>query len=63
MLTAMCKARNAVFHPVPLQYCGDQGVMIAWQGFLEFKNGGKMVNKDIDVLQHERVDEIPVTWR
>ena len=63
MLDKMTKARNAVFKPVPLQYCGDQGVMIAWQGFLEHKHGGKMVNKDIDILPYERVDDIPVTWR
>lgn len=63
MLEVMCKARKATFHPVPLQYCGDQGVMIAWQGFLEFKHGGKMVNKEIDILPYERVDEIEVTWR
>jgi N6-L-threonylcarbamoyladenine synthase/protein kinase Bud32 len=59
----MCKDRNATFHPVPLAYCGDQGVMIAWQGFLEFKNGGKMVEDNIDILPYERVDEIEVTWR
>jgi len=59
----MTKARNATFKPVPLQYCGDQGVMIAWQGFLENKSGGKMVNKDIDIMPYERVDDIPVTWR
>ena len=66
MLDGMCKARKAVFKPVPLQYCGDQGAMIAWQGYLEFKNGGLMKAKlpaEIDVWQHERVDEIPVTWR
>ncbi|HSU73190.1 MAG TPA: KEOPS complex N(6)-L-threonylcarbamoyladenine synthase Kae1 [Candidatus Binatia bacterium] len=63
MLDTMCNARKATFHPIPLQYCGDQGVMIAWQGFLEFKNGGKMVNQNIDILPYERVDEIPVTWR
>ena len=63
MLKEMCEARNATFFPVPLQYSGDQGVMIAWQGFLEHTYGGKMNNKDIDVLQHERVDEIDVTWR
>jgi len=63
MLDTMCTARNATFHPVPLQYCGDQGVMIAWQGYLEFKHGGKMVNDSIDILPYERVDDIPVTWR
>lgn len=63
MLDRMCNARNARFHAVPLAYSGDQGVMIAWQGFLEHKHGGKMVDDNIDVLPYERVDEIPVTWR
>ena len=48
---------------LPLAYSGDQGVMIAWQGFLEHEFGGKMVNEDIDVLPYERVDEIEVKWR
>jgi glycoprotease/Kae1 family metallohydrolase len=62
MLDIMCKARGCTFHPVPLQYCGDQGVMIAWQGFLEHTHGGKM-QENHDSWQFERVDEIPVTWR
>ncbi len=59
MLDQMCKARKAKFHAVPLAYSGDQGVMIAWQGFLEFTHG----KISTGIFPHERVDEIEVTWR
>lgn len=58
MLDIMCKERNGKFVPVPLQYCGDQGVMIAWQGILQA--GDKITEIDIDPYQ--RVDEVIVTW-
>jgi glycoprotease/Kae1 family metallohydrolase len=61
MLDEMCKARKATFKAVPLAYSGDQGVMIAWQGWIEHDYGPS--NKTTDILPHERVDEINVTWR
>ncbi|MBW3019143.1 tRNA (adenosine(37)-N6)-threonylcarbamoyltransferase complex transferase subunit TsaD, partial [Candidatus Woesearchaeota archaeon] len=39
MLETMCKERNAKFCAVPLDLAGDQGAMIAWQGFLEYNAG------------------------
>jgi len=60
MLTIMCKERGAQFFPVPLEYCGDQGVMIAWQGILEYKAGRKIEKEDI--YPYERVDEVEVIW-
>jgi len=58
MFSIMCKERNDSFVPVPLQYCGDQGAMIAWQGILQA--GDKIDDHDIDPSR--RVDEIEVTW-
>jgi glycoprotease/Kae1 family metallohydrolase len=34
MLDLMCKARGAVFYNVPMKLAGDQGAMIAWEGYL-----------------------------
>jgi len=60
MLSIMCKERNASFFPVPLEYCGDQGVMIAWQGILEYKAGKRI--SEIEIYPYERVDEVEVMW-
>ncbi len=61
MLDIMCKERNAEFFAVPLQYSGDQGVMIAWQGVLQ-KNETVSPEK-ADIRPYERVDEVEVAWR
>jgi len=62
MLNAMCAARGATFYAVPLQYSGDQGVMIAWQGILQHKAGESRTPEQADIAQHERTDEVQVTW-
>jgi len=62
MLDVMCKARGASFHAVPLAYSGDQGVMIAWQGILQYKAGEKRTVEQADIAPYERTDEVPVTW-
>ena len=63
MLEIMCKERNAVFKAVPLEYAGDQGAMIAWQGILEFKAGKKDDPNNVDIKPYERTDEVKVIWR
>ncbi len=62
MLDAMCKARGATFFAVPLQYSGDQGVMIAWQGILQHKAGETRTPEQADIAPYERTDEVDVTW-
>ncbi|MEM3154281.1 MAG: KEOPS complex N(6)-L-threonylcarbamoyladenine synthase Kae1 [Candidatus Woesearchaeota archaeon] len=61
MLTIMCKERGATFHAVPLQYSGDQGVMIAWQGILQ--KDSTIDPDSANINPYERVDEVKVTWR
>lgn len=53
MLETMCKERGAVFYNVPMDLAGDQGVMIAWEGFLRREQYG-----DVDINSHWRVDEV-----
>ena len=62
MLGIMCKERGATFYPVPMQYCGDQGVMIAWQGILQFNAGDSDDPESVDILPYERTDEVKVIW-
>jgi len=63
MLDIMCKERGAKFYAVPLQYSGDQGVMIAWQGVLQFKAGEKLDIEKAEIRPYERTDEVEVFWR
>ncbi len=60
MLEKMCSARNVKFFAVPLEYSGDQGAMIAWQGILEEKNS--TTPEKADIAPQERTDEIEVNW-
>ena len=61
MLEIMCKERRATFYPVELEYCGDQGVMIAWQGILQYSEE-EVSLESIDINPYQRVDEVEVTW-
>ncbi len=61
MLNVMCKERGAKFYNVPLKYSGDQSVMIAWQGILEY-NSGKKDNLNIDIDDSQRTDQVEVIW-
>ncbi len=60
MIETMCKARDAKFYAAPLEYAGDQGAMIAWQGLLEFKARGP--GKEIDIKPRWRIDSIETFW-
>jgi N6-L-threonylcarbamoyladenine synthase len=53
MLEIMCEERGAKFYKVPMDLAGDQGAMIAWEGYLRRKEFG-----DIEVNPHWRTDEV-----
>ncbi len=53
MLDMMCKERGAKFYKVPMDLAGDQGAMIAWEGFLRKDSYG-----DMKVNPHWRADEV-----
>ncbi len=53
MLDTMCKERGATFYKVPMDLAGDQGAMIAWEGYLRKDTYG-----DEKVLPHWRTDEV-----
>ena len=59
MLNIMCRERNAKFYSVPLEYSGDHGAMIAYQGLLEYNNS-KKINTEIN--PYERIEEVEVSW-
>jgi glycoprotease/Kae1 family metallohydrolase len=53
MLEIMCKERGCKFYKVPMSLAGDQGAMIAWEGYLRRKESG-----DIEVNSQWRIDEV-----
>ncbi|MBI4158839.1 tRNA (adenosine(37)-N6)-threonylcarbamoyltransferase complex transferase subunit TsaD [Candidatus Woesearchaeota archaeon] len=61
MLKTMCKDRMVKFSVVPVEYSGDQGLMIAWQGILEYKRNKKYYNnldiKKVDINSNWRIDD------
>ena len=59
MLDAMCSQRGSKAYIVPLMYAGDQGAMIAYQGWLERKRE----QKEFDINPKWRVDEVSTFWK
>ncbi len=59
MLAAMCAQRGVTAYTVPLAYAGDQGAMIAYQGWLERERA----QKEFDINPKWRVDEVETFWK
>ncbi|MBU1111218.1 MAG: KEOPS complex N(6)-L-threonylcarbamoyladenine synthase Kae1 [archaeon] len=53
MLRIMCRDRDAKFYSVPMDLAGDQGAMIAWEGYLR-----KDSVPEMEVNPHWRADEV-----
>ncbi len=53
MLMIMCEERGATFYNVPQDLAGDQGAMIAYEGYLRKDQYG-----DVEVNPHWRADEV-----
>lgn len=63
MLDAMCRERGCKFYPVPLKYCGDNPVMIAWQGILEYNYNKRAEDlKTVEINPKWRIDELDAEW-
>jgi len=63
MLDTMCQERGAKFYAVPLDYAGDNGAMIAYQGYLEHINGRETEIDDSQERPNWRPDEVEVNWQ
>ncbi|MBI2107174.1 tRNA (adenosine(37)-N6)-threonylcarbamoyltransferase complex transferase subunit TsaD [Candidatus Woesearchaeota archaeon] len=59
MLSITCKDRKVKFSVVPVEYSGDQGLMVAWQGILQSKNVkfDKKKIEEIDIKPNWRIDD------
>jgi len=62
MMKVMCSGREAKSYSVPMEYAGDNGVMIAWNGILAFKSRQKMKVDDTGFIKSWRTDDVDITW-
>jgi len=62
MLATMAEEHYAEFFMPPVKYCGDNGAMIAWLGYLMYKNGFRQSLDETTVIQRYRTDEVDVPW-
>ncbi len=61
MLKLMAKEHGAKFQ-VPINYCSDNGVMIAWLGILMYNSKVRQELKDTVINQRFRTDDVEVVW-
>ncbi|WP_456416297.1 bifunctional N(6)-L-threonylcarbamoyladenine synthase/serine/threonine protein kinase [Methanocaldococcus sp.] len=62
MLKEMCKGQNVDFYVPEMQYCGDNGAMIAWLGLLMYMNGKRMSLEETKIIPNYRTDMVEVNW-
>jgi N6-L-threonylcarbamoyladenine synthase len=59
MLRIMCEERGAKMFVVPIEYAGDNGSMIAWNGII---NNKPIKVEESRINQKWRVDEVDINW-
>jgi len=62
MLNYMAEDHYAKFHIPKMEYCGDNGAMIAWLGILMNNSYGPDKISQTAVIQRFRTDEVDVPW-
>ncbi|WJI09501.1 bifunctional N(6)-L-threonylcarbamoyladenine synthase/serine/threonine protein kinase [Methanobacterium sp. CWC-01] len=62
MVSVMTREHYAQFFIPPMEYCGDNGAMIAWMGQLMHKNGARQDLNNTNIIQRYRTDQVPVPW-
>lgn len=62
MLGKMVKQRGGILYSTDERFCIDNGVMIAYTGYLMHKSGCEFKIKDCNVTQRFRTDSVKVNW-
>ncbi|MBZ9570362.1 bifunctional N(6)-L-threonylcarbamoyladenine synthase/serine/threonine protein kinase [Methanobrevibacter sp. TMH8] len=62
MLDDMAISHFAKFYMPKMEYCGDNGAMIAWLGILMNDSYGPDKIENTEVIQRFRTDEVDVPW-
>jgi N6-L-threonylcarbamoyladenine synthase/protein kinase Bud32 len=63
MIGLVAKDHGARFVAVPRHLAGDNGVMIAWTGLLQYECEGGLALAQTAILPKWRLDEVPIPWR
>ena len=63
MMNKMCTARKAKLFVCPRELATDNGIMIAWQGTIEFRAGNRMKISESGIRPKERTDQVKADWR
>lgn len=63
MLHSVAREHDANFYVPPMEFCADNGAMIAWMGILARESGVKQEIEDTRIRQRWRTDEIEIPWR
>lgn len=63
MASEMCKANNMKCYVLERQFNVDNALMIAWQGYLEYKAGKRIKVCEAGIRPYERTDDVRVNWR
>lgn len=62
MCQVMCEERGAKCFHLPAAVNVDNGLMIAWLGFLEYKAGKRLKVQAADIKPYLRTDDVEVFW-
>jgi len=58
MAGEMCRERNAVFKDYPVEYYADNGVMIAWEGIIQYMLGERLSLEESTVKPRWRITDV-----
>ena len=62
MLNIMCEDRKSNFFVVPKEFCGDNGINIAWTCMLMYKSQKPIDISKSKIIQNFRVEDVDVSW-
>jgi N6-L-threonylcarbamoyladenine synthase len=65
MLQIACEYHDSTFKSCPLQFCGDNGVQIAWTGLQSFlySSSSRVSPENATISQSWRLDTVDILWR
>ncbi len=65
MLQIACEYHDSIFKSCPLQFCGDNGVQIAWTGLQSFlySSSSRVSPENATISQSWRLDTVDILWR
>lgn len=63
MLLSMSEEHDGQFYVPPMEFCADNGAMIAWTGALAHRVGVRQEIEDTSIRQRWRTDDVKIPWR